>query len=166
MVLGSVRVMDSMIFKGLFQTKFCDSIIMDTMVRPEGMPKLNQKVTVFSAYSLEKKPLLLTKEMTLLLTVLFPDSFPLNQPKVPPSPGRRAGQTYASADDPSASWHRVGMAVVHKKPGPHLLLTLKMLLSLSPAPALASSSSAVKWWVCILTCHSAGQPSLFSGIIT
>jgi len=65
------------------------------------------------------------KETIALLTVLFTDLFCLNQPKLSPSPGRRAGQTYASADDPSASWHRVRGAVMHKKAGPHLL-TLKM----------------------------------------
>lgn len=57
---------------------------------------------------------------------------------LPPCPGSRAGQTYVSADEPSASWQRVRRAVMHKKVGPHLLLTLKMLLSLSPTQALMS----------------------------
>lgn len=81
---------------------------------------------------------ILIRETIALLTVLFTDLVSLNQPKLPPSPGGRAGQTYASADDPSASWHRVGGAVMHKKAGPHLLLTPKMLLSPSPTPALMS----------------------------
>lgn len=73
-----------------------------------------------------------------MLTVLFTDFFSLNQPELPPSPGGRAVQTYASADDPSASWHGARGAVMHKKAGPHLLPTLKMPLSLSPTPALMS----------------------------
>lgn len=92
---------------------------------------------IFSLEFTKKKPILI-KETIVLLTVLFTDLFSLNQPKLPPSPGRRTGQTYASADDPSASWHRVREAVMHKKAGPHLLMTLKMLLSLSPTPALMS----------------------------
>lgn len=89
-------------------------------------------------FTKRKLQTVLIKETTVPLTVFLMDLFSFNNPELPPCPGSRAGQTYVSADDPSASWQRVRRAVMHKKVGPHLLLTLKMLLSLSPAQALMS----------------------------
>lgn len=102
----------------------------------------------------------LLKETITSLTVFLYWFVLLQPPALPPSPGSWVGQTYVSTDDPSASWHRIGGAVKHEEVGPHLPLSLRMLLSLSPTQALMSHSLAVAWQVCCLTC-STTQPPLF-----
>jgi len=116
---------------------------------------------VYSKKQTTTSQVLLLEETIISLTVFLYWFVLLQPPALPPSPGSWVGQTYVSTDDPSASWHRVGGAVRHEKVGPHLPLSLRMLLSLSPTQALMSHSLAAVRQVCCLTCHSTTQPSLF-----